>query len=89
MTLLEPRRGPSDELDEIASLAVPLTDPADLDPLIDQIGDARFVLLGNGVPTVIGRRYDALLSFAETTELRPLHDTAPIGRELQTSPWTT
>src|SRR5215211_6184573 len=46
MTLLEPRRGPSDELDEIATLATPLTDPSDFDPLLDRIGDARLVLIG-------------------------------------------
>lgn len=46
MTLLEPRRGPTDELDEIASLARPLDDAGDLDQLLDRIGDARFVLLG-------------------------------------------
>src|SRR5215217_7729250 len=46
MTLLEPRRGPSDELDEIATLATPLTDLSDFDPLLDRIGDARYVLIG-------------------------------------------
>jgi erythromycin esterase-like protein len=42
-------RGTSPEsglLDEIRSLARPLNDPSDLDPLLDQIGDARYVLLG-------------------------------------------
>lgn len=33
-------------LDEIQSLARPVGSPADLDPLIEQIGDARYVLLG-------------------------------------------
>jgi erythromycin esterase len=46
MTLLDERRRPSDELDDIAAMAMPLNDPADLDPLLDRIGDARFVLLG-------------------------------------------
>ena len=46
MTLLEPRRGPREELDEIASLAAPLDDPTDLDALLDRIGRARLVLLG-------------------------------------------
>ncbi len=46
MTLLDGRLTPSDELDEISSLAHPLSEPADLDRLLDRIGDARFVLLG-------------------------------------------
>lgn len=46
MTLLEPRQAPNDELDEIATLAMPLTEPAELDALLDRVGDARFVLLG-------------------------------------------
>lgn len=46
MTLLEPRPQHGDELDEIAALATPLDDPADLDPLFERIGDARYVLLG-------------------------------------------
>ena len=32
--------------DPISSLARPLDDPADLDPLLERIGDARYVLLG-------------------------------------------
>jgi erythromycin esterase len=35
-----------DELDQIAELARPLHGPGDLDPLIDRVGDARFVLVG-------------------------------------------
>src|SRR4051794_22286953 len=46
MTLLSMRREPSDELDEIATLARPLTSAADLDALVERIGDARYVLLG-------------------------------------------
>jgi erythromycin esterase len=34
------------ELDQIAELAHPLTGPADLDPLVERVGDARFVLIG-------------------------------------------
>jgi erythromycin esterase len=34
------------ELDEIAALARPLETPADLDPLVGRIGDARLTLLG-------------------------------------------
>jgi erythromycin esterase-like protein len=43
MTTLDTR--PAD-LDEIRSLARPLATPADLDPLLERVGDARFVLLG-------------------------------------------
>ena len=39
-------RRDGDELDEIRSLARPLAGPADLDPLLERIGDARYVLLG-------------------------------------------
>ena len=46
MATLDVRDRPGDELDEIRSLAAPLSDPADLEPLIDRIGDARYVLLG-------------------------------------------
>jgi erythromycin esterase len=46
MTLIEPRRRPSDELDELVTLATPLADPGDLDPLMERIGDVPFVLLG-------------------------------------------
>lgn len=34
------------EIDEIAALARPLRSPDDLDPLLDRVGDARFVLIG-------------------------------------------
>ena len=45
---------------------------------------------GNWVPTVMGRRYDALLSFDETRALAPLgpEPVAPRG-ELETYPWST
>src|SRR3954452_24516697 len=46
MAILDLREGPADELDEIRSLATPLARSADLDPLIERIGDARFVLIG-------------------------------------------
>jgi erythromycin esterase len=36
----------SAELDEIRELALPLDDPADLDALIERVGNARYVLLG-------------------------------------------
>ncbi|MFE9957608.1 erythromycin esterase family protein [Micromonospora sp. NPDC005299] len=32
--------------DEVAALATPLTDPGSLDPLLDRVGDARVVMLG-------------------------------------------
>src|SRR3954463_5738924 len=38
------RAGPA--LDEIGELARPLRTDDDLDPLLDRIGDARFVLIG-------------------------------------------
>lgn len=37
---------PDTDLDRIHSQALPLTDPASLDPLMERIGDARYVLLG-------------------------------------------
>ena len=45
---------------------------------------------GNWVPTVMGRRYDAFLSFDETTALVPLRPERPVDDvELETFPWTT
>lgn len=42
---------------------------------------------GNYVPTVMGRRYDALLWFERTEALRPLHrEAAPEEAELETEP---
>jgi len=42
---------------------------------------------GNYVPTVMGRRYDALLWLEETTALRPLHHEGPPREpELETAP---
>ncbi|MEN3271883.1 MAG: erythromycin esterase [Actinomycetota bacterium] len=46
MAVLNLRDRPDDELDEIRSLALPLARPDDLDPLLERIGDARYVLLG-------------------------------------------
>ena len=42
------RRSPAADslIDEIRDLAIPLETPVDLDPLLDAIGDSRFVLLG-------------------------------------------
>lgn len=48
----EIRAALTDELDEIAALSHPLTDPGDLDPLMDRIGDATIVLLGEAIPDV-------------------------------------
>jgi len=42
--LLSPRK--TDPADAVRRLARPLAGPADLDPLLERIGDARFVLLG-------------------------------------------
>ena len=43
---------------------------------------------GNWVPTVMGARYDAFCSFANTSALHPLHGrAAPPGRELETYPF--
>jgi erythromycin esterase-like protein len=43
---------------------------------------------GNWVPTVMGRRYDALLSFDATSALHPLHAERPQPHsELETFPW--
>jgi erythromycin esterase len=45
---------------------------------------------GNWVPTVMGRRYDAFVSFDATTALHPLHlEAAQPGREQETYPWST
>lgn len=46
MTMLDRRQAPNDELDEIRELAIPLDQEADLDALVERVGDARFVLLG-------------------------------------------
>ena len=43
---------------------------------------------GNWVPTTMGPRYDALLSFDETQALHPLHLEPPwLQAELETYPW--
>ncbi|HWC10528.1 MAG TPA: erythromycin esterase family protein, partial [Acidimicrobiales bacterium] len=43
---------------------------------------------GNWVPTVMGRRYDALLSFEATESLHPLHlEAAQPAAEQETFPW--
>jgi len=42
---------------------------------------------GNYVPTVMGRRYDALLWVPDTTSLKPLsHEAEPVSPELETEP---
>jgi erythromycin esterase-like protein len=46
MSIIPHAGAPTDELDEIRSLASPLHDPTDPDRLLDRIGDAHFVLLG-------------------------------------------
>ena len=45
---------------------------------------------GNWVPSVLGQRYDALLSFGETEALHPLHlEPVQLGGEHETEPWAT
>ncbi|GAB7192945.1 hypothetical protein NUM3379_36540 [Kineococcus sp. NUM-3379] len=39
---------PTDVHDDVRRAALPLRDEGDLDPLLERIGDARFVLLGEG-----------------------------------------
>ena len=46
VTVLRSTPGSVEELEEIRGLATPLGDVADLDRLIDHVGDARYVLLG-------------------------------------------
>lgn len=44
---------------------------------------------GNWVPTVMGERYDALLSFDATHALQPLHPEEPApAQEQETYPWS-
>jgi erythromycin esterase-like protein len=42
----EPRGGTRELIQHVAQVASPLEGPADLDPLLERIGDARYVLLG-------------------------------------------
>src|SRR6267378_2174514 len=42
----EPRGATRELIQHVAQLASPLEGPADLDPLLERIGDARYVLLG-------------------------------------------
>ena len=92
----------SPEIEEIRGMATPLVDRGDLDPLLDRIGDARYVLLdaahqafrcdarGNWVPTAMGGRYDAFISFDATDAITPLQAEAPApGAEHETAPWNT
>jgi erythromycin esterase len=44
---------------------------------------------GNWVPTELGRRYDAFLSFGLTEALHPIHAMASPDREYETYPWAT
>jgi erythromycin esterase-like protein len=43
---VEPHDGTAELASEVRRIALPLTGPSDLEPLIDRIGDARYVLLG-------------------------------------------
>ena len=42
----EPLEGARELVQHVAQIAFPLEGPADLDPLLERIGDARYVLLG-------------------------------------------
>jgi erythromycin esterase-like protein len=42
----EPREGTADLRQQVAQIALPLDGPADLDPLLERIGNAHYVLLG-------------------------------------------
>jgi erythromycin esterase len=44
---------------------------------------------GNWVPTELGRRYDAFLSFGRTEALHPIRTSTPSDREYETFPFTT
>jgi hypothetical protein len=57
---------------------------------IGVVYDPRRDPIGNWVPTVMGRRYDAFLSFDDTEALHPLHlEPAVSTFELETYPWAT
>jgi erythromycin esterase-like protein len=57
---------------------------------IGVVYDPRRDRLGNWVPTVMGRRYDAFCSFGTTDALHPLHlELARPGEEHETEPWGT
>jgi hypothetical protein len=56
---------------EISSTGRELTRSADLDPLLEQIGEARYVLLGEASHGT--SEYYAFLYLDETQALHPLH----------------
>jgi len=57
---------------------------------IGVVYDPRRDRYGNWVPTVLGERYDAFLSFGRTDALHPLHgERVSPGGEKQTFPWNT
>lgn len=84
-------------MDAAAAAATPLAGWNDLDPLVDRIGEARIVLLGeashgtaeyydwrrlgNYMPTVLPRRYDAVAFFDHTRALHPLNVPASFEHE--------
>jgi erythromycin esterase len=43
---------------------------------------------GNWVPTELGSRYDAFLSFERTRAVHPLHVDAESASEMETFPWS-
>ncbi|HEX2576132.1 MAG TPA: erythromycin esterase family protein [Aquihabitans sp.] len=56
---------------------------------IGVVYDPRRDRWGNWVPTVMGRRYDALIHLEETHALEPLDLAPPTGFERDTEPWAS
>ena len=97
MTVPPARRGSIEALlhDAIAEPAALLVFPSELPEWLREVNEHRAIGVvyhpeaerwGNYVPSVMGRRYDALLWFDRTRGLSPLHGVTPAGRELETWP---
>jgi erythromycin esterase-like protein len=89
-------------LEEIRERALPLGSRDDLDPLLDQIGDPRFVLLGEASHAAFGRWPTWMWANEEVAELidwlrdHNLSTGAVVGfyglatsRERDTEPWAS